>query len=164
MASSTPIIDFDSRPNSLLVNLERIQSNFPTPQTPINTPLSQSSISSPACAPISLHTHLACKRLLPTFKNLPQTTHPHTFTKTHNPHSYARKNSAPITDPHMTSSLPPSPHRPKRTLTPRIQPHAHNKASPGVSRTSPGIGTLSACSQATHSEPRTHPTSTHPCH
>ena len=34
----------------------------------------------------------------------PTANHPHIFTKTHNPHSHARKNSTPITDPQMASS------------------------------------------------------------
>ena len=77
MANSTPIVDLDSMPNLLRVILDRIQSYFQTPQAPINTPQCRSSCSSPACAPISLRTHLACKRLLSKTHCKPPPTHLH---------------------------------------------------------------------------------------
>ena len=36
VANSTPIVDFDSKLNSFLVNLER-RFDFPTPESPIRT-------------------------------------------------------------------------------------------------------------------------------
>ena len=36
MANSTPMVDFDSRSNAFLVNLERMLL-LPTPESPINT-------------------------------------------------------------------------------------------------------------------------------
>ena len=93
MANSTPIVDLDSMPKSLLVNLDRIQLNFPTPEAPINTPLSRSSYSSPACVANLSSTHSSSLHNLAPHFQKPIGNHPptHTFTKTHNPHSHARK-------------------------------------------------------------------------
>ena len=40
MANSTPMVDLDSKQNSLRVNLERML-DFPTPESPINTILNR---------------------------------------------------------------------------------------------------------------------------
>ena len=40
VANSTPIVDLESRQNSLRVNLERMF-DFPTPESPINTILNK---------------------------------------------------------------------------------------------------------------------------
>jgi hypothetical protein len=61
-------------------------------------------------------------KLLGTHFNKP-TANPHTFTKTHNPHSMQVKKTAPITQIHKWTPARPIP-SPKPTPAPRIQPNA----------------------------------------